>query len=766
MSQNNNKRALQVLRTVHRAMENATGERQLLDDVCRIATQVGGYRFAWAGYIVQDAAQSVRFMAYAGHHPDYLEQITIGWGDNRAGYGPAGNAIRTLKPSIVQHITDNPDFLPWRKAALSFGYRSVIALPLKWQDKAFGCLTILSGEPDAFDTGEADLLTELASSLSYGINALHTRAAHEQAVWELRTERDTQETLQRILSLSLQEVSLEEKLNQTLELLFDTPWLRVERKGSIFLFDEGSNSLHLAAKRHLSPVLHELCAEVPLGHCLCGKAAANRELVFHSHVDEAHHINFDGMPDHGHYCQPICSSTGVLGVLNLYVSPGHQSNPTEVRFLGAVADTLAGLIEREQAESTQQRLVTLLEATPDLVAITDPEGRCLYCNDSAQEHMGVDASCSGCGKNIFNHYPDEVAKEIRTAAYPMAMEAGLWEGQLALDTQNGGRLPVSLLIMSHRDSQGNIAYLSTMARDISDRIKAEQSAKAIAIREKNFANTLINSLPGIFYLTDEKARLIRWNSNFETLLGYQNTQLENIELKELLTKVASETLADTTDKILQQGSASMEMDFVDHKCQAIPFYITGTLMNHHDTGRTIVNIGIDLSYRKQLEQELRKLATTDALTGAYNRLKMEEVLEQELRRSDRHRSAVSIAMLDIDHFKKVNDTYGHDTGDKVLKAVAAIAKAQLRNIDFLARWGGEEFMIISADTTLAQMQSLAERVRSAIEQYHGNEGIRVTASLGIGQYRQNENQKQFLKRVDDALYKAKDAGRNQVRSSS
>lgn len=144
---------------------------------------------------------------------------------------------------------------------------------------------------------------------------------------------------------------------------------------------------------------------------------------------------------------------------------------------------------------------------------------------------------------------------------------------------------------------------------------------------------------------------------------------------------------------------------------------------------------------------------------------MEEVLEQELRRSRRYRSVVSIAMFDIDHFKKVNDTYGHDAGDEVLKRVADITKEQLREIDFLSRWGGEEFMVISAETTLEEMQHLAERVRDAIEKHQGFDNIRVTARFGIGQYRHEESQKQFLKRVDDALYQAKDGGRNQVKHS-
>jgi len=132
--------------------------------------------------------------------------------------------------------------------------------------------------------------------------------------------------------------------------LFNISWLDFEHKGSVFLVDTNHNGLKLVAKRHLSPILHKKCAFVPMGQCLCGQAAEQQKLIFHNHLDEDHATRFDGISDHGHYCQPIRSNQGLLGVLNLYVAAGHQKTETEAKFLGAVADTLAGLIHREYAE--------------------------------------------------------------------------------------------------------------------------------------------------------------------------------------------------------------------------------------------------------------------------------------------------------------------------------------------------------------------------------------------------------------------------------
>jgi len=760
MKNTHTQRALEFLRSTNKALEMATDEGQLLHDICRIAVEVGGYRLAWVGYAENDAQKSVRFMACAGHHPDYLAAIRISWADDAAGRGPAGIAIRSGGAFAVQHIKDNPLFEPWRAKALEYGYQSVIALPLRWQVHTFGCLAILSAEPDAFDVDESSLLGELAASLSYGINALRTDIKRARAELELRAERDTQEILRRILSLSLEKISLEQKLDRTLELLFDVPWLALERKGSVFLVQEGGASLRLVSRRYLSPNLIEKCANVPFGHCLCGRAAAAGQLLFHSHIDHDHETSFPGIEDHGHYCQPIQSAKGLVGLLNLYVAAGHEPRPIEAPFLRAVADTLAGIIEREHAEMARQRLVTILEATPDLVTITDIEGRCLYCNEGARALMSTSRDCTTCQGSVFAHYPSEIGRLMREEAYPAAIAAGIWEGEVNLLRPDGSDFPVSQLIMAHRDGQGSVAYVSTVARDISDRKRAEASAQAAALREKTFANAIINSLPGIFYLVDKEGRLLRWNSNLEKTLGYPGDRLRALTLRQLVDSDEWDKMERTCADIIEFGSSSVELNLCSRDGKIIPFYINGARIESTDSGSAIVGMGIDISYRQRLERELRERATTDALTGVYNRLKMEETLEQELRKSARYGVPLSIAMFDIDHFKGVNDTFGHDVGDDVLRLVAKVTARQLRDVDILARWGGEEFMIVATSTSEQEIAVLAERVRQAIASQEFPDVGRVSASFGFGQFRVGETQKDFLKRVDDALYAAKKAGRN------
>lgn len=162
--------------------------------------------------------------------------------------------------------------------------------------------------------------------------------------------------------------------------------------------------------------------------------------------------------------------------------------------------------------------------------------------------------------------------------------------------------------------------------------------------------------------------------------------------------------------------------------------------------------------RRQVEE----LSVTDALTGLYNRRRLSEALSSEYARFERYGQGFSIVLLDIDHFKNVNDTFGHPAGDAVLQAFAAILKNSSRNPDILGRWGGEEFLVILPDTDRAAALRFAERVRCAVEGYVFPIETRLTASLGVAAITQGEALHDLIQRADRALYRAKEAGRNRV----
>lgn len=169
----------------------------------------------------------------------------------------------------------------------------------------------------------------------------------------------------------------------------------------------------------------------------------------------------------------------------------------------------------------------------------------------------------------------------------------------------------------------------------------------------------------------------------------------------------------------------------------------------------------------ELEYALKKLevlSITDELTGVYNRRKLEENLREELSRASRGQGVFTLLLLDIDDFKKVNDSQGHLVGDEVLKNLTKILKSNLRSIDTLSRYGGEEFCIILTNTTLSQGIEKGEELRKRIKDSSDDMMKQITISIGVSVYQQNDTIDSIIHRADQALYDAKDAGKNIVKS--
>jgi diguanylate cyclase (GGDEF)-like protein len=171
----------------------------------------------------------------------------------------------------------------------------------------------------------------------------------------------------------------------------------------------------------------------------------------------------------------------------------------------------------------------------------------------------------------------------------------------------------------------------------------------------------------------------------------------------------------------------------------------------------------DVTELATYEQKLVEMNTKDALTGIYNRRFLESRLHDECDKQRRYNSQMSLIMIDIDFFKKVNDTYGHQCGDLVLQSVAAKAASVIRNTDFIARYGGEEFCCLLPETSPDGAEMAAEHIRAHIEEMENHfegKSIKVTISLGISSFAAEDTPETLLKRADDALYQAKHSGRN------
>ena len=181
-----------------------------------------------------------------------------------------------------------------------------------------------------------------------------------------------------------------------------------------------------------------------------------------------------------------------------------------------------------------------------------------------------------------------------------------------------------------------------------------------------------------------------------------------------------------------------------------------------ELNRSLIEVGDLAAQLNESLKQVEQLAVTDTLTETYNRRKFDEIAGQEHRRAEHEKIPFSLIMFDLDHFKKVNDKFGHSIGDQVLKHLCRLIRGLIRQGDLLIRWGGEEFLLLLPATEIDEAGPFAERVRLEVEKEDFPIAGQITISLGVAQLQEGDSIDALLKRVDSALYRAKQKGRNRV----
>ncbi|MBF0319370.1 MAG: PAS domain S-box protein [Nitrospirae bacterium] len=207
---------------------------------------------------------------------------------------------------------------------------------------------------------------------------------------------DIQRIISTALNIALEPIPLETQLERIMYLILSIKWLAIESKGCIFLLNEQTGHLDMKAQHGLSDKILELCKVVQLNKCICGRAAARKEIIFTDTMDDLHDVTYPGIKSHGHYCVPILSgSDKTLGVLNLYVKEGHSSKEIEMEFLQAIANTLAGIVERKLTEEklrmSEELFMSFMRNSPLAAYMKDTDGRYVYVNDNFRDISRMEA---------------------------------------------------------------------------------------------------------------------------------------------------------------------------------------------------------------------------------------------------------------------------------------------------------------------------------------------------------------------------------------
>ena len=305
------------------------------------------------------------------------------------------------------------------------------------------------------------------------------------------------------------------------------------------------------------------------------------------------------------------------------------------------------------------------------------------------------------------------------------------------------------------DMDGRAQRMIGTVQDITERHSLEQEQRLLA--------ATFHSSQAIF-ITDVEGTIRRVNATFTDLTGFteadaigQNPRIMNSGRQD------RSFYQEMFQSVHEYGHWSGE---VWNRCKdgrIFPLHeIVTAIRDANGAIEYYIAMFHDISRQKELEAALEHQAFYDPLTDAANRGHFEALLEQEARRADRYADPCSLVMLDLDHFKRINDSYGHDVGDEVLRRVVAVASDRLRQSDVLGRWGGEEFMVLLPSTNAGAACRLAEDLRRQVAALELPYVGHVTISLGVAECHRGEAIKDWIKRADEAMYRAKDLGRNQV----
>ena len=314
------------------------------------------------------------------------------------------------------------------------------------------------------------------------------------------------------------------------------------------------------------------------------------------------------------------------------------------------------------------------------------------------------------------------------------------------------------------DVSGKFTGTIIVMDDISD---PKQMSEDLARSEALFKGIYTNAPSGIVLL-DRDGRLVQPNEQFCEITGYSEKELQHDSCSHLIFPEDIEKSQFNLRELLSQRVPFLKRERKILRKDGRVIWLDLRATVFHSPVGDVAGIVIitDITDRKKMENELKQLATTDSLTGANNRRMFLERSQIEMLRAQRYVRPMTLLMLDIDHFKSVNDNYGHSAGDMVLKALVDHCQAILRETDIFGRIGGEEFAAVLAETEPDQGLQVAERMRTVLEQtaVHTEAGqIRITISIGVTDLKENDlDLDSIIKRADQAMYKAKNAGRNQV----
>ena len=393
-----------------------------------------------------------------------------------------------------------------------------------------------------------------------------------------------------------------------------------------------------------------------------------------------------------------------------------------------------------RAVKRQKELESIISSiSPDALIVVDTKRNIIMCNTSVKRMFGYEVEEVINQKTDLLYYDRRSDSSIKHEIYNALETIGFHTGLATGRKKNNDTIPLEIVTAKLRGREGAVLLL----RDISERKRAEEELKQQAAFVKN------NPAPVLQAGNDGK--IVRFNPSAKKVFkkDLKEESLQNLfpEINELFVK-----------NIYVNDPFQFE-----RRIDELTFLFT---IKRDELTHSFYVYASDITDRKQVEEKLNELATTDDLTKLLNRRQFMEVAEHEIKRAKRYGRPLSLLVMDVDYFKSINDTYGHDVGDSVLRALADVSRNILRQIDILGRIGGDEFAVLLPETSFEDTLIIAERLRQVVASTivsTSQDTLALTVSLGVTTLKdETQSLPTLLKNADIALYAAKESSRNKV----
>ena len=334
--------------------------------------------------------------------------------------------------------------------------------------------------------------------------------------------------------------------------------------------------------------------------------------------------------------------------------------------------------------------------------------------------------------------------------------ASFFQGSAVNYRKDGSTYLVEWNVSPVRDEQGRVQAFVSVQQDITERVHAEQRQALLA--------RALDATEDAVLIADDQAQILFVNHAFEQLTGYSSNEVQGRTPKFLQSGQHAPGFYAQLRRVLE-GGESFQNTFTNRRKDGSIYYAAQTITPLKDeSGATqyYVSVTKDVTELVHYAQELNYQAKHDLLTGLLNRRAGEYTLKCCQRTAQIEHKAYALILADVDHFKSVNDRYGHEEGDRILRRCARLLRGKVRSGDTVIRWGGEEFLIVLPGCNLEDARELAERIRTAVSSHPDALVGTVTVSLGVAAWTLGDHSSTVLRRADLALYSAKTNGRNQI----